>query len=96
MNSLGYMRKRELKCLVMEHPTGYHHSLYIQEAGFSLNKLEFRDAMLLQYDLPVPSLLDFCDNTVIGKTGDLVFLTHNEFCDLIDKMHQTSITEDNA
>ena len=29
-------------------------ALPLKEAGFNLNKLEFRDAIALRYDLPVP------------------------------------------
>ena len=66
----------------------------MSEAGFSLNKLEFRDAIALRYDLPVPRLPDICacgnefthDHAMICKTGGFVSLKHNELRDLTGNM----------
>ena len=62
----------------------------LKEAGFSLNKLEFRDAIALRYDLPVPRLPDICacgneftrNHAMICKAGGFISLRHNELCDL--------------
>ena len=69
-------------------------ALPLKEAGFSLNKLEFRDAIALRYDLPVPRLPDICacgnefthDHAMICKTGGFVSLRHNELSDLTGNM----------
>ena len=69
-------------------------ALPLKEAGFSLNKLEFRDAIALRYDLPVPRLPDICacgneftrDHAMICKTGGFVSLRHNELRDLTGNM----------
>ena len=54
-----YEKKRIEKCLE-KGASNWLSALPLKEAGFSLNKLEFRDAIALQYDLPVPSLPKFC------------------------------------
>ena len=69
-------------------------ALPLKEAGFSLNKLEFRDAIALRYDLPVPRLSDICacgnefthNHAMICKTGGFVSLRHNELRDLTGNM----------
>ena len=63
------------------HPTGYQHSP-LKEVGFSMNKLEFRDAIALRYDLSVPRLPDICacgneftrNHAMICNTGGFVSL----------------------
>ena len=65
-------------------------ALPLKEAGFNLNKVEFRDAIALHYDLPAPRLPDICacgneftrKHAMICKTGGFVSLRHNELCDL--------------
>ena len=68
--------------------------LPLKEAGFRLNKLEFRDAIALRYDLSVPRLPDICacgneftcDHAMICKTGGFISLRHNELRDLTGNM----------
>ena len=87
---MGYMRKRRIEMCLEKGASDWLSALPLKEAGFSLNKLEFRDAIALRYDLPVPRLPDICacgnefnrDHAMICKTGGFVSLRHNELRDL--------------
>ena len=87
---LGLYEKRRIEMCLEKGASNWLSALPLKEAGFSLNKLEFRDAIALRYDLPVPRLPDICacgneftlDHAMICKIGGFVFLRHNELRDL--------------
>ena len=91
---LGLYEKKRTDTHLENGASNWLSALPIKEAGFSLNKLEFRDAIALRYDLPVPSLPDVCtcgneftpDHAMICKIGGFVSLRHNELRDLTGKM----------
>ena len=65
-------------------------SLPLQEHGFTLNKLEFRDAIAIRYDLPVEGLPRTCacgkvnslEHCLSCARGGYVYLRHNQLRDL--------------
>ena len=57
---LGLYEKRRIEMYLEKGASNWLSALPLKEAGFSLNKLEFRDAIPLRYDLPVPRLPDIC------------------------------------
>ena len=83
---LGLYEKKRIETCLEKGASNWLSALPLKEAGFSLSKLEFRNAIALRYDLPVPSLPDICacgnefirDLSMICKTGGLVSLRHNE------------------
>ena len=87
---LGLYEKKRIEMCLEKGAPNWLSALPLKEAGFSLNKLEFRDAIALRYDRPVPRLSDISacgneftrDHTMICKTGGFVSLRHNELCDL--------------
>ena len=91
---LGLYEKKKIEMCLEKGASNWLSALPLKEAGFSLNKLEFRDAIALRYDLPVPRLPDICacgnkftrDHAMICKTGDFVSLRHNELRDLTGNM----------
>ena len=54
-----YEKKRRETCLE-KGASNWLSAIPLKEAGFNLNKLEFRDDIVLRYDLPVPSLTNIC------------------------------------
>ena len=65
-------------------------ALPLREAGFSLNKQEFRDALAIRYNIPIKGLpqtctcgMDFtCDHAMICKKGGFISLRHNDLRDI--------------
>ena len=91
---LGLYEKKRIEMCLQKGVSNWLSALPLKEAGFSLNKLEFRDAIALRYDRPVPRLPDIwaCGNeftrnhAMICKTGGFVSLRHNELHDLTGNM----------
>ena len=62
----------------------------LNDMDFDLNKREFRDAVRLRYDWPIPDNPSVCvcgsmftvDHAMICQRGGLVIQRHNEICDL--------------
>ena len=71
-----------------EHPIGLQ--LFLSDLDFDLNKREFRDAVRLRYDWPIPDNPSVCvcgsmftvDHAMICQRGGLVIQRHNEIRDL--------------
>ena len=57
---LGLYEKKRTETCLEKGVSNWLSALPLKEDGFSLNKLEFRDATALQYDLPVPNLPNIC------------------------------------
>jgi hypothetical protein len=63
--------------------------LPIESEGFSLNKTDFRDAILLRYNLPIANLPLTCvcgksfnpDHSMMCKTGGFISARHNDIRD---------------
>ena len=61
----------------------------LKDMDFDLNKREFRDAVRLRYDWPIPDQPSVCfggnmstvDHAMICQHGGLVIQRHNEICD---------------
>ena len=51
---LGSYEKKRIEMCLEKGASNWLSALPLKGAGFSLNKLEFRDAIALRYDLPVP------------------------------------------
>ena len=91
---LGLYKKKRIEACLEKDASNWLSPFYLKEAGFSLNKLEFIDAIALQYELPVPRLPDICacgdefisDHEMIYKTCGFVSLRHNELSDLTGNM----------
>ena len=62
----------------------------LKEMSFDLNKREFRDAIRLRYDWPIPDTQSVCvcgvrftvDHAMICKRGGFIIERHNELPDL--------------
>ena len=65
-------------------------ALPLREAGFSLNKQEFRDALAIRYNISIKGLSETCacgseftcDRAMICKKGGFISLRHNDFRDI--------------
>ena len=87
---LGLYEKKRIEMCIEKSASNWLSVLPLKEAGFSLNRLEFRDAIVLRYDLSVPRLPDICagrnefarNHAMVWKTGGFVSLRHNELRDL--------------
>ena len=72
------------------HPTGLPWVIPLKDMDFDLNKREFRDAVRLRYDWPIPDNPSVCvcgsmftvDHAMICQRGSLVIQRHNEIRDL--------------
>ena len=79
---LGLYEKKRIEMCLEKGASNWLSAFPLKEAGFSLNKLKFRDASALRYDLPVPRLPDICahgneftrDHAMICKIGGFVSL----------------------
>ena len=65
-------------------------ALPLREAGFSLNKQEFADALAIRYDISIKGLPETCacgseftfDHALICKKGGFISLRHNDLRDI--------------
>ena len=78
-------------------------SLPLESCGFTLNKQEFHDAMLLRYDFRIKDIASVCacgennnvNHTLICKRGGFVSLRHNNLRDVTaDILRSHSICKD--
>ena len=87
-------QKRRLEMSLEKGSSNWLTTLPIREAGFSLNKQEFRDIVALRYGLQVSGLPETCacgqqfscDHAMICKKGGFVSLRHNELRDITSEM----------
>ena len=88
------IQKRRLQMNIERGASNWLSALPIKEAGFSLNKQEFRDAIFLRYGLSISGLPEHCecgqpfssDHAMICKKGGFVSLRHNEVRDITAEM----------
>ena len=73
----------------------------IKRYGFALQKSDFRDAMLLRYNWPIPNLPSKChcgqkydlDHSQICKLGGFVHMRHNDVRDLFATLTKTVVND---
>ena len=93
-NQLQLPEKKKIQMCLEKGASNWLTALPLKDAGFSLNKLEFRDGILLRYGINISGLPDCCacgeeftcDHAMICKTGGFVSLRHNELRDITGKL----------
>ena len=89
----GDLTKMERKMIeICQEPGGSNWLtvLPLREAGFSLNKQEFRDTLAIQCNISIKRLPETCacgseftcDHAMICKKGEFIFLQHNDLRDI--------------
>ena len=86
--SLPAKTNRAVEFAVEKGTSSWLNVLPMKDMDFTLNKREFRDAVKLRYDWPIPECLSLCvccfsvDHAMVCKRGGFVIQWHNELRDL--------------
>ena len=94
MTSLKTEEKKRLEMSLEKGASNWLSALPLREAGFSLNKQEFRDAIALRYCIPILGMPETCvcgkaftcNHAMICKKGGFITLRHNELRDITQEM----------
>ena len=89
-NSLPTKTKRAVELATEKGASNWLTAMPMKDAGFDLNKREFRDAISLRYDWEIPDLPGVCvcgdlfsvDHAMICRKGGFIIQRHNELRDL--------------
>ena len=87
-------RKKKIEICQEPGASNWLTALPLGEAGFSLNMQEFRDALVMRYNISIKGLSETCacgseftcDHAMIGKKGGFISLRHNDLRDITYKL----------